>query len=72
VTGVRSELAAAVRAVNAAYARCSEPKPDVIGQTWSELEREVDGAIKDGDRDRALAAIADWEAHASYVLGGGR
>jgi hypothetical protein len=66
---IRAELAAAVRRVNAAYYRCPEPRPEVIGQTWSRLEFEIDAAIGSDDPGRALRAIAAWEAHAQGVLG---
>jgi hypothetical protein len=72
MNSVRTELAAAVRRVNAIYARRGDPKPEVVGGDWDRLEAEVDAAIKDGDRDRALAAIRAWEAHAMRILGGGR
>ena len=69
---IRAELAAAVRRINAAYYRCPEPRPEVIGQTWSRLETEIDAAVRSDDRDsRALRAIAAWEAHPPSVCGAG-
>lgn len=57
--GIRAELAAAVRAVNAAYNRLPESRrPDVTG--WNALDRAVDEACAAGDRDRALQAIDEW------------
>ena len=64
---IRSELAAAARRVNAAFYRCPEPRPTVIGETWSKLEAEIDAAITHGDDDRTLRAIHEWEAHARGV-----
>jgi hypothetical protein len=68
--GVNTELAAAIRRVNALYARCPEPRPDVDGSRWRELEAEIDHHTAVGDRDGALHAIREWEAHARRVLGG--
>jgi hypothetical protein len=67
--GVRTELAAAVRRVNAIFYALPDPKPNVNGWGWSELEEEIDAAITTGDRVRALRAIQRWEAHARSVLG---
>lgn len=58
---IRAELAAAVRAVNASYARLPEPRPDAA--PFGALDDEIDAAILAGDRDRALAAIAAWRGH---------
>jgi hypothetical protein len=59
---VRTELAAAVRAVNAAYYRLPvEDRPDPAA--FDPLEAEVDAACLGGDRDRAFAAIRAWRQH---------
>ena len=61
-TSIRTELAAAVRAVNAAYYRLPvEGRPDPAA--FDPLEAEVDAACLDEDRDRALAAIRAWRQH---------
>ena len=60
--GISTELAAAVRAVNAAYLRVPERcRPEVA--SWGPLEYEVDAACAAGDRDRALTAIHAWRDH---------
>jgi hypothetical protein len=56
-------LAAAVRAVNAAYFRLPVDVQDQIDVTVDPCEAEVDKAILVGDRDRALAAIRAWRGH---------
>jgi len=59
MVGVRAELAAAVRAVNAAYARLpQERRPDPAG--YDALDGEVDAAFAAGDRERALVVIRAW------------
>jgi DNA-binding FadR family transcriptional regulator len=69
--GINTELAAAVRRVNALYTRIPEQRrPDVNAERWQELEHEIDRACKAGDPDRALRAIAAWEDHARWVLKG--
>jgi hypothetical protein len=57
--GVSAELAAACRAVAAAYYRLPEDqRPEVA--TWDDLDSEVDRACRSGNRDEALAAIRTW------------
>lgn len=59
MTSVRQELAAAVRAVNAAWERVPAPyRPDPA--PFDALEREVRAAQIAGDERRALAAIEAW------------
>lgn len=53
----RAELAAAVRAVNAEFARLDDsarPRVEIVP------DADVDAAILAGDRDRAFTAIGDW------------
>jgi hypothetical protein len=57
---VRAELAAAVRAVNAAFNRLPAHLQDRLDVTVDPLEAEVDAAVQAGDRDRALETIAAW------------
>jgi hypothetical protein len=62
--GVRAELAAAVRAVNARFARLpAEVQTRVDVAATDSLEAEVDAAILAGDRERAERAIAAWRDH---------
>lgn len=68
--GVANEAAAAVRRVGAAYERIPEPlRPEIDTDRWHQLEREIDEACAEEDRDGALAAIAAWERHALDELG---
>jgi surfactin synthase thioesterase subunit len=61
-TSVRTELAAAVRAVNAAYNRVPvDSRPDPA--SFDPLEAEVDAACLSDDRERAMAAIRAWRSH---------
>jgi hypothetical protein len=63
--GISSELAAAVRAVNAAYLRIPH-RYRPAAAPWAALELEVSAASAAGDRDRAMAAIEAWrELHLS-------
>ncbi len=67
---INFHLAAAIRRVNSAYYRLPEDRrPDVTGERWTALEREIDEAAEFGDRDRALKAIADWQGHALKIIG---
>jgi hypothetical protein len=60
--GIRTELAGAIRRVNAAYLAIPERhRPPAA--PWPALEAEVDAACAAGDRDRALAAITSWRDH---------
>lgn len=62
--GINAELAAAVRRVNAAYARLPESdRPDIGG--WNALDTELDAACASDDRERAVSAIREW---ANYYL----
>jgi hypothetical protein len=56
-------MAAAVRAVNAAYVSLPEAAQGLIEIGCDGLGAEVDAAILAGDRDRALAAINAWKRH---------
>lgn len=60
---VRSELAAAVRKVNAEFARLPGDARSQIDPTVDACEAEVNAAILAGDRDRALRAVAAWRDH---------
>ena len=64
--GISAELAAAIRAVNVAYERCPEPRPDPAG--YEDLDRELDTACAGDDRARASAAIRVWRRHWLSVL----
>lgn len=60
--GISTELAAAIRKVNAAYLAIPE-RHRPAAAPWAALELEVDAARAAGDRDRALAAIYAWREH---------
>ena len=67
--GIAAALSEAVRRVNVLYDRVPEPdRPDVTGEAWHDLEREVDMACGAGDCYAALLAIARWEHHAAGIL----
>jgi hypothetical protein len=62
LVSIRAELAAAVRAVNAAfYLLPEEIRPDPA--SFDPLQTEVDAACLSDDRDRAMAAIRAWRDH---------
>ncbi|HET6999350.1 MAG TPA: hypothetical protein VFI03_12265 [Solirubrobacterales bacterium] len=61
--GINTELAAAVRAINAAYNRLSPAAQGRVEIAYDAMEAEVDAAILAGDRTRALAAIRAWRGH---------
>jgi DNA-binding GntR family transcriptional regulator len=57
---VRAELAAAVRRLNVAFHKLpKEARPNI---TWRDIDDTLE-ALASGDRERALAAIDDWERH---------
>lgn len=60
---VRAELAAAVRAVNAAFARLPAEAQAAIDPTTDPCEREIEAAMQAGDRDRAMAAVRAWRGY---------
>ena len=62
-TSTRTELAAAVRAVNAAFARLPREIQDHIEIASDDLDRELDRALLADDRRRAMAAINTWRDH---------
>lgn len=58
---VRSELAAAFRAVGAEYRRLPAGKrPEV---SWNATDDLLEAALRTNDRRKALAAIREWERH---------
>lgn len=61
--GIRAELAAAVRAVNAAFNRLSPHEQDRVEISYDGLEAEIDAAILAQDQTRALAAIRAWRGY---------
>ena len=66
--GIDAELSAAVRRVADVYVRCPEPRPDVCGQRFHDLERQVDRACAGTDSAAALRAIEVWERETLTVL----
>jgi hypothetical protein len=69
--GINVEVAQAVHRVATLYAQIpGGQRPDVTGERWDELEAEIARRSAAGDREGALRAIAEWEAHARRVLGG--
>ncbi len=63
VPGVRTELAAAIRQVNAAFNRLPSSTQHSIEIRYDGLDQEIDSAIVNEDRDRALRAIRAWRNH---------
>lgn len=61
--GIRAQLAAAVRRVNAEFNRLPTSVQNRIEISWHGVDAEVDAAILAGDRPRAEAAIAAWKRH---------
>lgn len=56
---IRTELAAAFRAVNASYHRLpADRRPDV---SWGATDDLLELALSSADRDRALEAVAEWK-----------
>jgi len=60
---VRSALANAYRRVNFAFGRLPAATQDAMDIRYDELDRALDAALRNGDRDRALAAIRAWRDH---------
>ncbi|MEZ5078440.1 MAG: hypothetical protein R2725_13475 [Solirubrobacterales bacterium] len=60
---ISSELAAAIRAVNAAHNRLPKEIADTIDLSYNDLDAELDRALLAADRDRALDAIESWRDH---------
>ena len=60
---IRSELAAAHRAVNAALVRLPVTARTQLDLSTNDLDRELDRALLADDGARALAAIASWRDH---------
>lgn len=70
IPGVRAELAAAVRAVNAGFYRLPPAAQRGVDLAFDPLEAKVDAACLSGDRDRAVAAIEAWRDHWLEVFRG--
>jgi hypothetical protein len=66
--GIDVALGEAVNRVRGLYDRCPEPRPDLAGEAWHDLDAALDVACGAGDRRRALALIRAWEARTSTVL----
>jgi hypothetical protein len=60
---IRSELAAATRIVNAAFARLPRSVQDGLDLSTDDIDRELDRALLADDRQRALRAISSWRDH---------
>lgn len=60
---VRSELAAAIRAVNAEYRRLPENARTQLDLSTDDFDRELDRALLADDRPRALRTIETWKGH---------
>lgn len=69
-TSTRTELAAVVRAVGAAFNRVPESsRPDVA---WSEVDDLLEAGIVSGDRAQAMAAIEEWKQRHLDLFAGPR
>ena len=66
--GIDAELSAAVKRVADVYVRCPEPRPDVCGERFHDLESQVDRACAGSDRAAAMRAIEAWERETLTVL----
>jgi hypothetical protein len=66
--GIDLALGSAVNRVRDLYARCPEPRPDLAGEAWHDLDAALDAACGSGDRDRALSAIRRWEERTTAIL----
>ena len=63
--GINKVLVDTIRRINAHYiAIPADRRPEFDDAEWESLGREVDAACLSGDREHALAAIANWERHA--------
>ncbi len=60
---IRAELAAAIRRVNAEFARLPVEVQDQIDLAQGDLDAELDRALLSDDRIRALGAIESWRDH---------
>lgn len=60
---IRAELAAAYRAISAAYDRLPVDVQNSIEIGYDALEAEVDAATLAEDRERAMRAISAWKRH---------
>ena len=60
---IRTELATAIRSINAAFNRLPVSVQESIRIGWDELDAELDDALVSDDRDRAMAAINAWRSH---------
>lgn len=65
---IRSELAAAYRAVNAAFNRLPKEAQVALDLSTNDLDLELDRALLADDRERALGAIESWrEYHLALI-----
>jgi hypothetical protein len=68
MSGIREELAAAVRAVNAAFNRLPLDAQEEIEICYDGLDAEIDASIRAEDRPRAVAAIRAFRDHWVHEL----
>jgi hypothetical protein len=62
--GINLELACAVRRINALLDRIpDDEQPDLSGESWHSLERELERACGVGDHEAALRAICIGRRH---------
>ncbi|MBA2240025.1 MAG: hypothetical protein H0W09_02080 [Solirubrobacterales bacterium] len=67
--GVNAELALAARRVRALWEQIPEThRPERVVADWRAMRREVEAACSAGQRDEALALIADFRGLAEQQL----
>lgn len=66
--GIDIALGEAVNRLRDLYERCPDPRPDLAGEAWHDLDAALDVACASGDRNRALVAIRAWEERSATVL----
>lgn len=67
---VACALSQAVDTARALYNQIPEARrPDITGESFQALEREIDARCGAGDEEGALLAIERWQDHALRVLG---
>lgn len=63
ISASRAELAAAIRAVNAAFARLPQPVQGSVDIAYDGIEEEIDASVLTDDCERALSAIRAWRGY---------
>ena len=68
ITTSNSDLAVAVRRVNAVFGQCGEPAVPALRTLWLNLTRDLHLAEVEGEGARAIRLIRSWQTSAIAAI----